>query len=96
VLEFAILFLLVAGLLMQTTRLSATGAARIALVISVAYAGIDEWRQTFVRGRDGNLRDVIIDAAGALIAMALFQMWARRRRRSDSLATTSLANKWRA
>jgi hypothetical protein len=95
-LEFAVLFVLAAGLLLQTTRLSVTGASRTAFIVSVAYAAFDEWRQTFVRGRDGTARDVIIDAAGALVAMVVFQMWARRRRRSDSLATTSLANKWKA
>ena len=46
-----------------------------AFVLTVAYAAADEWHQTFVRGRTGGARDVAVDAAGALVALA----WLRRR-----------------
>jgi hypothetical protein len=43
----------------------------IALAIAVAYAASDELHQHFVSGRDGTTRDVLIDTAGMLVAMAL-------------------------
>ncbi len=42
-----------------------------ALLITVGYALSDEWHQTFVPGRHGQLLDVGIDTTGALVAMAL-------------------------
>jgi len=96
VIEFAILFILVAGFLQVTTRLSTTGVSRIALLVSVLYGASDEWHQQFVRGRDPRFTDVLIDAAGALLAMVVYLLWSRKRRRSDNLAIAHLANKWRS
>lgn len=36
---------------------------------TVLYAASDEWHQTFVPGRGGAVSDVLIDAAGALLAL---------------------------
>lgn len=44
----------------------------IALIISVLYAASDEFHQTFVPGRSGELRDVLIDSAGALTGIGLY------------------------
>ena len=41
------------------------------LVIAVAYAGLDEWHQSFVPLREARVRDVAIDALGAIFAQAL-------------------------
>jgi VanZ family protein len=41
------------------------------LLVSVLYAFSDEWHQTFVPGREGTLRDVTIDAIGA-VGMSLW------------------------
>ena len=49
----------------------ATGSYRWAFVLAVAYAGSDEFHQTFVRGRHGSPVDVGIDAVGALIGLTL-------------------------
>jgi VanZ family protein len=52
--------------------------AAAALAIAVAYALVDEYHQTFVSSRTGNLGDAAIDVVGAgaaLVALA----WARRR-----------------
>lgn len=38
-------------------------------VFTVLYAASDEWHQTFVPGRAGAVSDVLIDAAGALLAL---------------------------
>lgn len=40
--------------------------ATIAWIIATLYAGTDEYHQTFIPGRSGEVRDVIIDSAGAL------------------------------
>ncbi|HWI63334.1 MAG TPA: VanZ family protein [Symbiobacteriaceae bacterium] len=49
----------------------------LAFCFTVLYAASDEWHQTFVPTRQGSLRDVAIDASGALIALMLLQI--RRR-----------------
>jgi VanZ family protein len=52
-------------------------AIRLASIgLAVAYAVSDEYHQTFVPGRDGNMIDVIVDAAGVVGATALD--WGRR------------------
>ena len=53
----------------------------IAAAITVAYAVSDEYHQTFVDGRVGSVRDVLIDAAGVLAAWLLSRWLARRRER---------------
>jgi VanZ family protein len=45
-----------------------------AVGISFAYACTDEFHQTFVRGREGTPRDVVIDAIGMTIAALLIGM----------------------
>ena len=45
-----------------------------AVLISLAYACTDEFHQTFVRGREGTPRDVLIDAVGMAIAALLIAM----------------------
>jgi VanZ family protein len=47
-----------------------------AAAITLAYAATDEYHQTFVDGRHGSPVDVLIDAAGVALAIALH---ARRR-----------------
>jgi VanZ family protein len=56
----------------------ALGAQRagLAAAIAVAYAGTDEFHQTFVEGRHGTPVDVAIDAVGVTAAWLL----SRRRR----------------
>ena len=49
----------------------ATGSYVWAFTVAVAYAGSDEFHQTFVRGRHGSPVDVGIDAVGALIGLTL-------------------------
>src|SRR5688500_12150835 len=39
-----------------------------AALVAIVYACSDEWHQSFVPGREGRLRDVGIDAVGALVA----------------------------
>lgn len=51
--------------------LKAVPAARWAWLLAVAYAVSDEWHQTLVPGRDGRWFDVLIDSAGAGLALWL-------------------------
>lgn len=46
--------------------------AAAAAVFGVALAALDEYHQTLVPGRSGELRDVLVDSAGVLIALLLF------------------------
>lgn len=58
--------------------LSACGAKRPyldALLLSAAYAASDEFHQGFVAGRGPSVRDVMIDAAGALLALSAVRAW---------------------
>jgi VanZ family protein len=47
------------------------------LFLAVAYAGLDEWHQSFVPLRDPRVRDVAIDSLGALLAQGLVWLYAR-------------------
>lgn len=60
------------------TRLEARAALVAAFAITAAYAVSDEIHQTFVDTRVGTPVDVLIDLAGAAVALALI---ARRRER---------------
>ena len=53
----------------------------VAATITVAYAVSDEYHQTFVDGRVGSPRDVLIDTAGVLAAWALTRWLGRQRER---------------
>lgn len=55
-------------------------AALLAWGLSVMYAVSDEWHQTFVPTRVGTPWDVLIDAAGAALGLALAGLWWRWRR----------------
>lgn len=51
--------------------------ARLAFLVAVAYAVTDEFHQSFVPSRTGQLTDVAMDTAGA--AAALLALWALER-----------------
>jgi VanZ family protein len=53
------------------TVLSVRAALVVAFCVSLAYAGTDEFHQTFVHGRHGSPVDVGIDAVGMVAACAL-------------------------
>jgi VanZ family protein len=67
--EYALLTLLWAWALRPATRWNVPAAALVAIV----YAVSDEYHQTFVEGRSGTVTDVLIDAAGVTIAIALLR-----------------------
>lgn len=51
--------------------------ALLTLIIAVGYAGLDEWHQSFVPLREARVRDVFIDAAGALLAQLFVWVYAK-------------------
>lgn len=60
------------------------------LVIAVAYAGMDEWHQSFVPLRDARFRDVLIDATGALLAQIFVWTYAKLHRNSANAPEPSV------
>lgn len=50
------------------TRMELRYALTLALAISVGYAALDEYHQSFVHGRHASVVDVAIDSVGALAA----------------------------
>ena len=57
----------------------ALGRPLVALAITLAYAATDEWHQSFVQGRHGTPRDVLIDAVGIAIAAVLAARYSQPR-----------------
>ena len=47
------------------------------LLVAVAYGGLDEWHQSFVPLREARVRDVAIDAIGAVLAQVLVWAYAK-------------------
>ena len=50
----------------------------VAYALGIAYGASDEWHQSFVPGRSSEVADWLADAAGVLVAVALYH-WMRRR-----------------
>ncbi len=76
------LFLSLAIFFIVKNRSGKKGAAfLIPLCISVVYAIIDEGHQTFVSGRAGQVTDVLIDSAGALLSVLIIYLSYRIRRK---------------
>lgn len=47
----------------------------ISFVLTVSYAGLDEWHQSFTPNRTAYLGDVVLDAMGALLAVCSLFIW---------------------
>ena len=56
------------------------------LLIAVTYAGLDEWHQSFVPLREPRVRDVVIDATGAVLAQILVWVYAKLHHNSSASA----------
>lgn len=68
VIEYFLLYVLVLRALRNTAGLQKTSVFWAAFVLTALYAATDELHQTYVPTREGKVRDVIIDAFGALAA----------------------------
>jgi VanZ family protein len=56
----------------------------LALALTLAAAGLDEFHQTFTHSRTGNLRDVVLDMAGALFFQIVIATFVSGRGRQSS------------
>lgn len=48
-----------------------------AAVSALLYAGLDEWHQTWVAGREGKMRDIAVDFVGIAVVVILLRRRAR-------------------
>jgi VanZ family protein len=69
--EYAILAALWFRVFRRGRRLAPGAAAWSALTISIVWAGIDEWHQSFVPARTASAGDVALDGASAALALLL-------------------------
>jgi VanZ family protein len=67
--EYAVLAALWFRVFRRGRRLAPGAAAWSALTISIAWAGIDEWHQSFVPARTASAWDVVLDGASAALAL---------------------------
>ena|ERR1043166_5105698 len=56
--------------------------ALLALVVCAAYAGTDEFHQSFVHTRGPSVRDVLIDTCGSLLGLSIVGVRTARRRKA--------------
>lgn len=72
--EFAVLAFLIFRILRQTEKRHIYWDIGWAFIFTVLYAASDEYHQTFIPGRVGTYRDVLIDSAGVLVACWLLYL----------------------
>ncbi len=79
--EYAIFGILVSGTF-YVYGISGKKKLCYAWLLATAYAATDEFHQLFVPGRSGQVRDVLLDSAGALAGVIVFcgarQLWQKR------------------
>lgn len=56
----------------------------LALLLTLLYALSDEWHQTFVPGRNGTPLDVLLDFAGGVVGLLVWQLLQNRRQLDPS------------
>lgn len=82
--EYAILALLVWRARRQPfrgdTRPWKRADALVAFTVAALFAATDEWHQSFVPSREGQLIDVVIDSTGAALGLFAFWIFGRWRR----------------
>lgn len=57
----------------KMTNIGVDKASIITLAICILYASIDEIHQSFIPGRSGEFRDVLIDTFGALLGIGIYR-----------------------
>lgn len=80
--EYFILYLLSYRLLRQ--YYAPSQALWWSLLLTIGYAGTDEFHQTFIPGRVGTIVDVGIDSMGAGLALLLTFLLGRRKKAIDT------------
>jgi len=67
--EYFIFTVLVYRALSNTTNFSKKKSLVLSFVITVIYAALDEFHQSFIPGREPKIRDVVIDSIGSISAI---------------------------
>ncbi len=78
VIEYAILYTLMARSMVLSRKRPAHDALLIAFILTLIYAVSDEFHQTLVLSREGTPRDVLIDTVGITIMYVFIKTQARR------------------
>jgi len=78
--EYAVLVSLMVVALRRRNIGSRFGRVWLAFAFAAVFAASDEWHQSFVPGRDGCVRDVLIDTGGTLLAALCWAALSRRGR----------------
>jgi len=75
--EYGVLAFLLRRAISRERRWPALPSFGGAFILAVLYAASDEFHQTFVPGRKGNLTDIGLDALGVLLALCLVGWFSR-------------------
>lgn len=79
--EFGVLTYLILRILGQTEKRHVNWNLLWSFIFTVMYSISDEYHQSFIAGRTGTYRDVIIDAVGSLIAIWLIYLDYKHKKR---------------
>lgn len=82
--EFAVLSALTFRVLQLFTKHGTKRMLPEAFIFTVLYAASDEFHQTFVAGRCGTPKDVLIDSAGAILALCIIGCVSVLRKRKNA------------
>lgn len=55
--------------LKKSSSLSRVHVLLLTITITIFYAASDEYHQTFIAGREGRIRDVLIDSGGGIFSL---------------------------
>jgi VanZ family protein len=55
-----------------------------AFLVAAVVAAIDEFNQSYLPSRTGTPRDVVLDLSGAIVALAIYALWQRRRQKKGN------------
>lgn len=83
--EFAALAAFLWLALRRTMTLGEQTMLAIAFFGAALFATIDELHQAFVPGRTPDMRDLLVDVAGILLALAVIRWWTARRKPTSNL-----------
>lgn len=75
--EYALLFLLIYYGLHKTFKYQYY--LLISLILTFLYACSDEFHQTFISGRSGQFKDVLIDTIGMIIMFSIIYLWQKEK-----------------
>ena len=71
--EYAVLCLLLL-IALNTSGINGKKQLLLAIIICILYASTDEFHQTLISGRSGEIRDVLIDSLGSFIGLLIYKI----------------------